>query len=256
MERITSRNNSIVKDTKRLMASSSERAKQALFVLEGARLCFDVLNSVYEPAYVMMTQEAYDRYGDTAKALIQRSERAYLISREVADKLGDTGSTQGIFAVCHQPAPAVPTGGRLLVLDRLQDPANVGTVLRTAEALGIDGIITYRCCDVYNPKVLRATMGGVLRMTPYDAEDLTALLQQLKKTHRLVATVPDAAACSITEADLSVPCACVIGNEANGVSEAVLALADERVTIPMQGKAESLNAGAAAAIAMWEMVRA
>ena len=255
MERITSRNNQMIKDTKKLMTSASERTACKLFVLEGARLCFDVLNSVFQPVTVLVTDECRERYPEQTAELIARSGKAYVISRDVAEKLSDTGTPQGIFTVCRMPSVVCPTGDRLLALDRVQDPANVGTVIRTAEALGIDGIITYGCCDVYNPKVLRATMGGVLRMTPYNTDNLITLLQELKATHRIFATVPDASAGDITTADFSSPCVCIIGNEANGIEKTVMEAADECVTIRMQGNAESLNAGVAAAITMWEMVR-
>lgn len=245
----------MVKDIKKLMTSSAERSRRSLFVLEGSRLCFDVLHSAFRPVTVMVTEACATRYPEQTAALCERSEASYEISDEVSQKLSDTGTSQGIFAVCRMPRSEKPAGRRLLVLDRVQDPANVGAIIRTAEALGIDGIITAGCCDVYNPKVLRATMGGVLRLTPYDTDDLPAFLQALKATHRLYATVPDSAADSITAADFSVPCACIIGNEANGISAEIAALSDSRITIRMQGNAESLNAGVAAAITMWEMMR-
>ncbi len=255
MERITSRNNQLIKDIKKLQTSAQERAARALFVLEGARLCFDVLHSVMQPVTVLITEACGAKYPVQTQALIDRSDAAYQITEEVASKLSDTGTAQGVFAVCRMPQSVFPTGDRLLVLDRVQDPANVGTIIRTAEAFGIDGIITGGCCDVYNPKVLRATMGGVLRLTPYDTDNLPALLQKLQATHRLYATVPDRTARRITETDFSVPCACIIGNEANGISKEILSMADERITICMAGNAESLNAGVAASVTMWEMVR-
>lgn len=255
MERITSRNNQLIKDIKKLQTSAQERAARSLFVLEGARLCFDVLHSVLQPVTVLVTEACFGKYLEQAQALCERSEAAYQITEEVAAKLSDTGTSQGIFVVCRRPQSVLPAGKRLLVLDRVQDPANVGTIIRTAEAFGMDGIITAGCCDVYNPKVLRATMGGVLRLTPYDTDNLPALLQTLRVTHRIYATVPDRTARSITNADFSAPCACIIGNEANGISAEILVLADERITIRMDGNAESLNAGVAAAVTMWEMVR-
>jgi len=255
MERITSRNNQIVKDTKKLLTSSRARSEQGRFVLEGARLCFDVLHSVYHPLLLLMTEKVYNRYPSEAEALAQRSDAAYLITEEVAGKLGATESTQGIFAVCEKQKPEAAYGKRLLLLDRVQDPGNMGTIIRTAEALGLDGILTYGCCDVYNPKVLRAAMGSVLRMLPQETENAEELLKTLKQTHTVYATVPDETAMSIEQADFSVPCVCIIGNEANGVSESLQTLADARITIRMDGNAESLNAGVAAAITMWEMVR-
>ena len=255
MERITSKSNRLIKDTKRLITSSKERREKRLFVLEGARLCFDVLNCVYALESVFVTEGALNKYNDEINLLCDRAENTYLITDEVAERLSDTESTQGIFAVCKMPeADSLLTGEKLIALDNVQDPANVGAIVRTAEALGIDGIITYNCCDLYNPKVLRASMGGVLRVKAYDVESLEDLLKNLNG-YRIYSTVPDSTALDITKTDFSSKTVCVIGNEANGVEENIKRLSDALVTIPMRGRAESLNAGAAAAIVMWEMLR-
>ena len=177
MERITSKNNSIIKDTRKLITSSKARDEKGLFVLEGARLCFDVLNSVYKPETVLITEAAYGKYKDKAEELAECSKNAYLISGEAAEKLGDTKTTQGVFAVCKMENEAKKIeGNKLLALDKLQDPANLGAIIRTAEALGIDGIITFGCCDVYNPKTLRASMGSVLRVKLVNTDNLEKML--------------------------------------------------------------------------------
>ena len=164
MERITSKNNDIVKDTKRLISSSKARSQNHAFVLEGARLCFDVLNSVYSVKTLFVTEKLFEKYKSEVEALSKKSKKAYLISDEVAQKLSDTENPQGIFAVCNMPESELAISGKkLIALDNVQDPANVGAIIRTAEALGIDGIIAYKCCDIYNSKVLRASMGSVLR---------------------------------------------------------------------------------------------
>lgn len=255
MERITSKTNQLVKDIKRLITSSKERAEKRLFVLEGARLCFDVLNSVYGVKYFLITDEAYARYSNEAAKLEEKSEKSFLITAELAEKLGETKNTQGVFAVCAMPEEKNLLGDKIIALDSVQDPANMGAIFRTAEALGIDGIVIYNCCDIYNPKTLRASMGGVLRLTPVKSADLVKTLEGLKASHKIYSTVPDSGAKPITELDFSDPCVCVIGNEANGVSNEVKAASDGLITIPMMGNAESLNASVAAAITMWEMMR-
>lgn len=255
MERITSKTNQLVKDIKRLITSSKERAEKRLFVLEGARLCFDVLNSVYGVKYFLITDEAYARYSYEAAKLEEKSEKSFLITAELAEKLGETKNTQGVFAVCAMPEEKNLLGDKIIALDSVQDPANMGAIFRTAEALGIDGIVIYNCCDIYNPKTLRASMGGVLRLTPVKSADLVKTLEGLKASHKIYSTVPDSGAKPITELDFSDPCVCVIGNEANGVSDEVKAASDGLITIPMMGNAESLNASVAAAITMWEMMR-
>ncbi len=256
MERITSKQNQLIKDTKRLIASSRERAQAGLFVLEGARLCLDVLNSVYTLHTLLLTDRAYEKLGVRAEALVKAAERAYLISDEVAEKLSDTENSQGVFAVCEtKNEETVVRGEKVLALDNVQDPANLGAVIRTAEALGINTLLVYRGCDVFHPKALRASMGGVLRVNLVTTDNLTETLLTLKPQYRLYATVPDEAAVSISEVDFAHPSVCVIGNEANGVEQAVLDVCDARITIPMRGRAESLNASVASAITMWEMLR-
>ena len=138
----------------------------------------------------------------------------------------------------------------------MQDPANVGAIIRSAEALGIDGVVTYNCCDVFNSKAVRASMGSILRMNIVDSDNLEQTLIHMKSQgFKVYSTVPSSSAVKITEADFTGNAVSVIGNEANGVEENIKAVSDDLITIPMLGRAESLNAGVAAAITMWEMLR-
>lgn len=257
MEKITSKNNQLVKDTKKLFTSSRARKESGAFVLEGARLCFDVLNSFYTVDKLFITQSAYDKYQAKADELISKSASAYLITDDVASKLSDTVATQGIFAVCKmQSAPNADIKGKVIALDNVQDPSNLGAVVRTAEALGIDAVVTYQGCDVFNPKALRASMGSMLRVNIVDTDDLFACLNTLKsRGFAVYSTVPDSNATKITAVDFQKDCVCVIGNEANGVEDNIKQLSDALITIPMLGRAESLNASVAASITMWEMLR-
>ena len=256
MERITSKNNDIVKDTKRLISSSKARWQNRSFVLEGARLCFDVLNSVYGVKVLFVTESIFEKYPLEISSLIDRAEKSYFISEEVSKKLSDTENPQGVFAVCEMAeSSAAATSSKIIALDNVQDPANVGTIIRTAEALGIGELILYNCCDIYNPKTLRASMGSVLRERIIFSNNLEEELESLKDKYKIYSTVPGRSAKKITEVDFSSPSICVIGNEANGVEENIKALSDKLITIPMLGNAESLNASAAASIIMWEMLR-
>lgn len=256
MEKITSKSNALIKDAKRLMASSKARKEKGAFVLEGARLCFDVLNSVYKIDALFITQNSYEKYRNRAESLIGQSKAAYIITEEIAEKLTDTQTAQGIFAVCSfAECKSSVRGKKIIALDSIQNPLNMGAIIRTAEALGMETIIAYNCCDIYNPKLLRASMGSVLRMNICLSKNLENDLLSLKSEYLIYATVPGRDAKSITELDFSEPCICVIGNEANGVDEKIKALSTELITIPMRGNAESLNASVAASITMWEMLR-
>lgn len=254
---ITSKNNQLIKDTKKLLTSSKARYDNQSFVLEGARLCFDVLNSVYAVKALLITQSTYDKHSDKAQKLAELSEKVYLITDEVAQKLGETLNSQGIFCVCAmQSRETSQYASKIIMLDNVQDPSNVGAIVRTAEALGIDSIITYNCCDIYNPKLLRASMGSVLRLSIEDTNNLEEKITALQNDgYKVYATVPDTGAKRITDVCFGDKSVCVIGNEANGVEENIKAVSTGLITIPMLGRAESLNAGAAASIIMWEMLR-
>ena len=257
MEKITSKNNILVKDTKKLFTSSKARHESRRFALEGARLCFDVLNSVYEPDVLLFTEDIYARYRNEIDALSQKVNKSFLINEQVSEKLSETKSPQGVFlTVKMKDNEAMFTSGKIIALDNVQDPANVGAIVRSAEALGIDGIVTYNCCDVFNSKALRVSMGSILRMNIVDSGDLEQTLVSLKSQgFKVYSTVPSSIAAKITQVDFFGNVVSVIGNEANGVEENIKAVSDRLITIPMLGRAESLNAGVAAAITMWEMLR-
>lgn len=256
MEKITSKNNTIIKDTKKLFTSSKARAEEKRFVLEGARLCFDVLNSVYEPESVFYTENIIKKYPSEINALISKCDGAYLITEEIAGKLSDTKSPQGIFLTVKMRDGESEINNKAIALDNVQDPSNVGAIIRSAEALGIDSVIVYSGCDVYNPKAIRASMGSVLRMNIIKTDNLLNLINDLSSDgFATYATVPDERVRRITDIDFSGKVLCVIGNEANGVEESVKSACDGLITIPMLGRAESLNASVAASITMWEMLR-
>lgn len=143
------------------------------------------------------------------------------------------------------------------MLCQLQDPGNMGMILRTCDALGIEAVLLTQCCDLYSPKVVRATMGSVFRVPVLNfssPEELLAFLHQ--KQICSYASVPDRTALSLTECRFSHGCAVWIGNEGNGLPDTVISACQYAVTIPMKGGAESLNAAMAAGILVWEMMRA
>lgn len=258
MEKITSRNNDLIKYIKKLSTSRKARIQECKFVLEGARLSFDVLNSFYQPDVFLITEKAAEKYEKQLEDMIKISNSAYFISEEVADKLAETENTQGVFCVCNIPKGnnRLVQGKKYVALDNLQDPSNLGAIIRTAEALGINGAVCYNCCDIYNPKALRASMGSILRLPIILSDNLTADIENGKENgFSFYATVPDKYADDITKIDFPASSVIIIGNEGNGISEPVKAAADKLVTINMLGRAESLNASMAGAIAMWEMLR-
>jgi TrmH family RNA methyltransferase len=142
---------------------------------------------------------------------------------------------------------------RVVALENVQNPENLGAVARTAEALGLDGLLLSGGCDVYHHRALRASMGALLRLPVTQTDDLPAALCQSRLP--CYAAVPDAGAAPVTQCDFAHGGVIVIGNEGGGLSEEAVAACGHKITIPMRGRAESLNAAAAAAILCWEMVR-
>lgn len=259
MEKITGKNNDLVKNIKKLLTSSKERKTQGLFVLEGARLVFDVLNSLYSVKYFLVTDKIYDKYNHECTLMLQRAQASFLISDDIAQKLGDTQNSQGVFAVCFigdDDGSQPQSLKNQIALDNIQDPSNLGAIVRTAEALGIGRVVVGSGCDIYNPKALRASMGSMLRMNVLRCENLAQYLtDQKQQGYNIYATTPNSSARFISDVDFTQKSICVIGNEANGVSQEVINSCTDLVTIKMSGRAESLNASVAAAITMWEMVR-
>jgi len=233
--------NAQIKFAVKLRDSARARREQGLFFLEGYRLCMDALEHGFVPELLFCTDK-HDLSG------------ALRISESVAQKLGDTVTPQGVFGVFKVVRTAggfasAPICGKLIALENLQDPANLGAIARTAEALGIDDLVVSGGCDVYHPKALRASMGALLRLPVTGVDNLPAWLQ--------TCALPSFAAVPCNGEGLTLPehCVVVIGNEGNGLSESAIAACAHKITIPMRGRAESLNAAAAAAIFMWEMCK-
>lgn len=256
---ITSRDNPLVKDVRRLLGDAKYRKESGLFVTEGARLCADAVFSklVVETAFI--TDRARRQYAAYVKAVTGAAHQSVTVPDALFAYMSDTDSPQGVLCICRKPPlPTAPKAdGCYIALERIQDPGNLGTVIRTAEALGIRGVLlSDGCCDPYSPKVLRSSMGGVFRLSVYAAGDLAETLPVLhKQGFRSFACVVDPAANAVNQTAFGCGSLCVIGNEGNGLSPETIAACSERITIPMSGRAESLNASMAAGIVLWEMVR-
>jgi TrmH family RNA methyltransferase len=260
MEFISSKTNEKIKYAAKLRDSSSFRKKENAFFIESPRLFKDAFLSGVEIRMLFVTEEAKEKYWDYIKEPLEMAKKSFIVTEEVAEKLADTKSTQGVFAVVTMldkfaNISKIKYYGKYVALEEISNPSNFGAICRTAEAVGLNGIIIKGGCDVYNPKVLRAAMGALFRLDVLVTEDLISLLEELKENNMIVyGSVPDANAEKITDINKSQGMVCVIGNEGNGISDEVKEVS-QLVTIPMNGYAESLNAAAAATIIMWEMMR-
>jgi TrmH family RNA methyltransferase len=236
------------------------RKETGRFLIEGVRACGEALRANYPLERVFL---------ETGRGL---EEQALLYTRagvpvcwakaQAMEKLSDTKTPPGIVAVAqirrHNlfEVPILPTSG-FVVVDALQDPGNVGTVIRCAHAFGFSGVIlSPGCADAYSPKVIRACAGSVFWIDLYPSTDLPSALRSLRErgvriySSALLPTAKDPRHTTFYGAR-----ALVLGSEVRGVSPEVLQLSDEILRIPMPGNAESLNAGVSAGILMWEMIR-
>ncbi|RPF48440.1 TrmH family RNA methyltransferase [Hydrogenoanaerobacterium saccharovorans] len=260
MDRITSRENQNIKHIIKLMKSKKERIQCGQFVAEGIKLCLEAAASGIAIDELYCTPAALAKYSQRLVSLYQNAKISCEITEDIANKLADASTPQGVYAVCRLPEYKLDeksfTQGCYIALESLQDPGNIGTILRTADAFGIDGVIlTADCPDIFSPKVLRSTMGSAFRVPVCITANLVSLLEQLNKTHSTFAATLSERAVSIQKCSLTQSAVAVIGNEGNGLSQDVIDICTHNMMIDMQGKTESLNAAIAAAVVMWEMTR-
>lgn len=243
------------KEYKRLRSLQQKKYRDRLsaYLVEGENLVMESLSEGLAATVLIRDdrQDLYDRFAE-------RDVHSVFMKGDLFRKVAQTETSQGILAeVAKRTYEAADFAraakGHILVLDGLQDPGNLGTVLRTAAAAGYGGAVILKgTADVYAPKVVRAAAGALFRLPMYfaeDADEAAALLRKMGKT--IVGTTP-AGGDSYLSADLAADIALVIGNEGNGMSEAALAVTDRNVYIPMRTGMESLNAAVAAGILMYK----
>ena len=254
---IKARDNRLIKLITLLQNSSKARNDNRLFVLEGLRICKDAALCEVKFDTFVVSKTAHSKLKEEVEKLAVLAEKRVEVPDDLFKKISDTVSPQGIIALAKMPerVKAVEKSGRYVALENTRDPSNIGAVARTAEALGISGmIISGDSCDVFSPKAIRASMGTLLRIPLYFCDDITSFLKD--NSLRGFACVPrDDADIEMGRFGFSDGDVVIIGNEANGLTEKTVRGAYKTVTIPMRGKAESLNAASAAAIAMWELGR-
>ncbi len=271
---ITSRQNPLIKFVCGL-AEKKIRNKEGLFRFDGIKLLAEALDSRIELKYIVYRHLA----SESVSALVENAlssgriapDGAVAVSDEVFDKISEERSPEGVVTVArmaeeiHLRADArgaeqiCGDGDRVLIAESLRDPGNLGTVIRSCFALGIDTLIlTDDCADLYNGKTVRAAMGGIFRMRTVSlpASQLPELITMLRnKGRRVYAAALSDSAVSIGDIELKAGDCFVIGNEGHGLSESVVLSCTRSVIIPMREDAESLNAAAAAAICIWETVK-
>lgn len=253
---ITGKSNPQIKNLIQLIKKAKARKDQGLFVVEGKKMFSEAPRDWIFQIYV------------SENFILSEANRALLLGRTyevLSDPLfqmvSDTQTPQGILCVVKIPSydlRQLTAGERthLLIAESIRDPGNLGTMVRTAEAAGVTGIILNKTTvDLYNPKTIRSTMGSIYRVPYFIAENLAETLDLLKDMGVHLYAAHLSASVSYDEPDYRGACGFLIGNEGNGLSAEIANKADARIRIPMEGRTESLNAAVAAALLVYEVNR-
>lgn len=254
---ITSSANGKVKQVMNLIKKAKARNESGLFVAEGLRIFKEIPREQIDSIFV-------------SESFLKEEERKHLIegmkyevlTDEVFQVMSDTKTPQGILALVKQHAytpedlTRVPGPAFIMILENIQDPGNLGTIIRAGEGAGITGVLmNSTTADIYNPKVIRSTMGSVFRVPFAYTDDLAASILQLKKKGIKLYAAHLNGRNNYEKEDYTVDTGFLIGNEANGLTEDTARLADAYIKIPMMGSVESLNAAVAASVLMFETAR-
>lgn len=248
MEKLTSLKNPKVQEWRSLKDKKGREEQKAFFV-EGVRMVREALSSSFEVKALIIREDYHPEFD------LPSGIPSYILPDHVFQSVSDTKTPQGIAAVLSMKMQEA-SGPRLIALDGVQDPGNVGTIIRTADAAGFDGVILSQdCADLYSPKVLRSTMGSIFRLGFFFPSSLPDLLHEYAKNGYSVISSQLDGESFYDRKNISSCFILIIGNEGNGVSDAVKAVATHRLCLPMRGGAESLNAAVAAGIMMYDLTR-
>ncbi|MCR5387892.1 MAG: RNA methyltransferase [Lachnospiraceae bacterium] len=256
---ITSTDNKRLKNISLLLKKASARKQQSLFIAEGERLLFETPSDLIDSVFAAESFAAKPENEEKLKKLCPEYE---VVKDEVFNKIADTVTPQGVLGVIRQPGWNLgellsnEKNDFILILNGVQDPGNLGTMMRTAEGAGVSFVLADKnTVDLFNPKVVRATMGSIFRLPFVVTEDLKGALGALKNRGVITYAAHLKGERSYFECDYKRPTAFIIGNEGNGIEDEIANAAGELIKIPMGGKLESLNAAMSAGILMYEVLR-
>jgi len=261
MVNIKSSSNSIIKEIKSLYKKKN-RWKKKQFIVEGINIVEECIDNDYPLMYIIYSDELLNvKGGQKLFDKINFHPRLIHVTDQLYREISQMENPQGIMGVSEFRVNTIDELNiykhiSLLLLDRLQDPGNMGTIIRSADAFGIDGIIiTKGCVDIYNPKVIRSTMGSIFRVPIYHEDDPILAIRKLKTKGIKVYTTSLGGNIYTYEVNFKLPFLLVVGNESSGVSSSIYSVSDSLIKIPMIGDAESLNVAIASSIVMYESLR-
>ncbi len=256
---LTSLQNPLIKQLRKL-GQSKERKRENLLLLEGTNLIESACQVSYPLLTVCCTEKWAQNYPFLHQNLLANAEKVELVSSEVLEAIATTVNPDGVIATAHRRETNLSYNPNLslgLVLEKLQDPGNLGTIIRSSVATSVDNLwLSNGSVELDNPKVLRASVGQWFRLQMGVSDDLISLINNYKSSQnvQVIATLPQATK-TYWELDLTKPSLILLGNESAGLSEELTCLADELVTIPLHNGVESLNVGIAASLLLYEAQR-
>lgn len=254
MREIESTNNQQVKDWKKLL-TRREREKKHRYLVEGYHLVEEALQ--YKPNDVVQIMVREDVLEDEAfKALDLDEDSLIVLAKDVAKEISDTETSQGIYAEIEMKKFSDPKAidGPFLLLDSVQDPGNVGAMIRSADAAGFQGVFLGKgTVDLYNSKTMRAAQGSHFHLEIYEGILEDFIIHFKKKRYPVVGTALNLEAASYKEVQFDTPFALIVGNEGAGIRDELLGFIDQNIYIPMKGQTESLNVSIAASILMFQL---
>lgn len=257
---ITATSNKRIKWLVSLSEKSKERKKEGVFLVEGIKMFEEAMDDYIQEAYV--SESFFSKYSEEKEIMAKLKKTSYeIVSDEVFRKISDTKTPQGILCIMKQYKYTLEDllkkeNPMFVLLEDIQDPGNLGTIVRTAEGAGVDGIIVTReTVDIYNPKTIRATMGSIYRMPFIYVDSLKDVIEILQKNKIFVYAAHLQGKNYYDSFDFKKGCAFLIGNEGNGLRKETADLADSYLKIPMEGSVESLNAAVATSLLMYEAYR-
>ncbi|MDA3844840.1 MAG: RNA methyltransferase [Candidatus Kapabacteria bacterium] len=233
------------------LSTKKGRKSSGLFLVEGIKMCMELPSCNMQTDFIVISDSAEDEARKLAGKLSASGSAVYSATDAQIRKISDTQTPQGIIAAVKINDEPLVISDRMLILNGVSDPGNVGTIIRTADWFGFDSIILdSECADIYNPKVVRSTMGSIFRTNIHRTDDLPNLLKNELKDHEIFAAVLDHSE-SIIDCKPTDRFGIILGNESQGISKKITELSDRRFRIPGIGQAESLNVASAAAVSLY-----
>ncbi len=258
---ITSMDNPLLKEYNKLNKNSQHRQRCSKIALEGPNLVHEALKAGLVPEVVFFTQEYYSSENLAFLNTLPASVKRVVLPQKLFAKISDTENPQAVAAIVYfnpeeKASQLTDAPGLVLILNRLQDPGNMGSIIRTAAAAGVDIVYyTKGSVDPFNPKVMRSTAGSVFHLPVLPVNDSLELIRNLKQNSIKVVAAAVSESTSFWDADYGHKTALIVGNESGGIDQDLLKAADCRVAVPLAAQVESLNAATATAVIIFEIIR-